>query len=389
MNDIVVKDILKQKLYQNIPLWYDEAYALGTMAVAACKDRADPVTRFQTIAALTAMHNKATYSHVGNGKTTPFSAAEQIAGLCAAIFEEDIAKSPSGFIRPNVPLAMDNCGMGGDLVVTANVSTLAGLIAASAGIPMCKHGSPANADDGRHGSSDFIELCGINPFMSRKQIEYAVEHYNFAYSEALDTNFKLIHLQTHRYAMVPHVNDLIGPITNPTHPSIMRRRVIGVNHLVHPKVVADAYRIMNQRGVTNMERVYVVRGKIDPSSSRGFDELSICIGGNDVYVLDGNDIVGYKLDASSFELPFATLASISPPVGMSKGEFSNRILHGEETGAARDMVLANAALLFMLANDDIMSPRKAYEVAYDTLTCGIVPDVVANVRALAPRKTAA
>ncbi len=385
MKDVVVKEILKQKLYQNIPLWYDEAYELGVMAVKACRKHARSKKRYQAVAVLSAMHNKATYNHVGDGKTTPLSAAEQIAGLCAAIFEEDIAKSPSGFIRPNVPLTMDNCGMGGDLVVTANVSTLAALIAASMGIPMCKHGSPANADGGRHGSSDFIELCGINPYMTRAQIEYAVEHYGFAYSEALDTNFKLIHLQTHRYAMVPHVNDLVGPITNPTHPSILRRRVIGVNHLVHPKVVADAYRIMNNKGVTKMEKVYVVRGKIKPSSNSGFDELSTCVGGNDIYLLNGDDVVKCDLDARSFGLPFASPASISPPNGMSKGEFSTRILHGEETGAARDMVLANAALLHMLSLDYFLSPETAYKEVRDMLDSGTVPNVVNNVRALAPR----
>lgn len=384
-----LKNVLKQKLYQNIPLGYDEAYELGAMAVEACKEGADPTLRFQTIAALSAMHNKATYSHVGDGVSTPKSAAEQIAGLCAAIFCEDIAKSPSGFIQPKVALAMDNCGMGGDLVVTSNVSTLAALIAASAGIVMCKHGSPANADAGRHGSSDFIELCGIDPFMTRDQIEYAVEHFGFAYSEALDTNFKLIHLQTHRYAMVPHVNDLVGPITNPTDPLIMRRRILGVNHLVHPQVVADAYRIMNAKGVTNMEKMFVVRGKIDPSSHRGFDELSTCVGGNDIFMLRNGKVTAVELTAESFGIPFARAADISPPTGMSKGEFSSKILYGEEAGAARDMVLANAALLFMLNSDNELSPHKAYEAARDTLASGLVPNVVTNVRQIAPQKAVA
>jgi anthranilate phosphoribosyltransferase len=387
--DAFFKRILKDRIYQNIPLGYDDAYELGALTVAACRDDADPALRFQTIAALTAMHNKATYAHAGDGKETPKSAADQIAGICAAVFMEDIAKSESGFIRPNTNFVMDNCGMGGDLVVTANVSTLAALIAARAGIPMCKHGSPANADAGRHGSSDFIELCGIDPFMTRKQIERSVEQNHFAYSEALDTRFKQIHLQTHLFARVPHMNDLIGPITNPADPKRMTRRVLGVNHLVSPQVVAEAYRIMNQKGVTNMERMFVVRGRIDQASVRGFDELSLCRGGNEVYLLEDNVVVPYMIGAETFELPFAQPHRITPPDGVSKGQFSNRILYGEETGPARDMVIANAALLFMLTRPGYMNHRGAFAEAKEILDSGTVPRVVEAVRDIAPLKKAA
>lgn len=335
------------------------------------------------------MHNQATYRHKGDGVSTPISAAEQIAGVCAAVFCEDIAKSKSGFIRPRVNFAMDNCGMGGDLVVTANVSTLAALIAAHAGIPMCKHGSPANADEGRHGSSDFIKLCGIKAEMSREQIEYAVENFNFAYSEALDTNFKLIHRQTHVFAKMPHMNDLIGPITNPVDPKIMSRRVLGVNHLVSPRLIAEAYLIMNRKGVTNMEKMFVVRGQVDSHSNRGFDELSICRGGNEICMINGNKIVDVQMSAESFGLPFAEQNQISPTPGISKGEFSNRILYGEETGPARDMVIANAALLFMLNAEDDKTPLSAYRAARETLDSGTVQQVVENVRLIAPVSEAA
>lgn len=367
-----IKHLLKEYAYQNIPLWYDQAYELASYALQG--SQGDKLAMWQSITALSALHNKATYAHVGNGRTTPHSAAEQIAGVCAAVFQEDIAKSEFGFAMPKVPLAMDNCGMGGDLVVTANVSTLAALIAATAGVPMCKHGSPANADKGRHGSSDFVALCGLNPFTSKEGVERSVERYKFGYTEALDTRFKLIHLHTHEVAKLPHMNDIIGPITNPVHSSILRRRIIGVNHLIAPRVVAEAYHILNSKGVTAMERVLVLRGRLSRENLRGMDEASICEGGTEVAELWGDEIIVRRLFAEDFGIKAVSPDSISPPEGVSKGEYSLRIMRGEERGAGCQMVLANTALLLSLVWED--SLPDLYRSAQGFLESGAVPALV-------------
>lgn len=370
-----IKRVLKHNAFQNVPLGYDEAYELGCAAVAACAEDADPMLRIQTVTALSALHTKATYQYRGDGVSTPESAAEQIAGICAAIFENDIAKSRFGFARPKVPYVMDNCGMGGDLITTANVSTIAALIAATAGINMCKHGSPGNTD--RVGSSDFVGLLGINPYMSRKSAEQAVERYHFGYTEALDTRFKHIHLQTHKHAGLPHMNDVIGPITNPIDPKLMTRRVIGVNHLIDPEVIAKAYQILNHKGVTDVQHLIAVRGYADPSHQNGMDEYSICHGGSKLAILEGEDLSVHRVGAEYFGLEAVSVEQIGPPKGMSKGDFSLGILDGSVTGAACEMVFANAALLFML--DQQLLPRKAYEAVCDTFSTGEVQRLIEQV----------
>jgi anthranilate phosphoribosyltransferase len=279
---------------------------------------------------------------------------------------------------------MDNSGMGGDLVVTANVSTISCFIAAAGGIYVCKHGSPANADKGRHGSSDFIELCGLEPKMSKAEVEVSVRDLFFGFTEALDTRFKRIHTQTHHFAKLPHMNDIIGPITNPVHPSLLRRRVIGVNHLVSPAVVAEAYKILNSKNVTQMERVVVVRGKVSSDSTRGMDEVSICEGGTEVAELSDGVIYTYHLQASDFGIVPVAEEDISPPSGLSKGAFSMKILHGEERGPALRMVLANAGLLFRL-HDESLSLDRAYRAAQDVFETGKVPDVIEGLRTIASR----
>ncbi len=373
-----IKHVLKEHAYRNIPLTYSESYELGLLAINSCKgDMSDAENLrylIQSIAALSALHTRATYkwkldSGAGDRNDLPNNAAEQIAGICAAVFEHDIGKSEFGFLEPKVPYVIDNCGMGGDLTVTANVSTISAFIAASLGIPVCKHGSPANADKGRHGSSDFINLCGINEFGTRTEVESMVENLGFGYTEALDTRFKVIHIQTHKIACIPHMNDLIGPITNPMSPQLLTRRVIGVNHLIDPVTVVEAYDIMSKRGVTKMEHVIAVRGYGDMNDSSGMDELSICAAGTAVAELKDGVVTEYHLQAEDFGIKPISSKDISPPDGMSKGEFSLRILRGEIVGPVVQMISANAALLVRLAHPQMALPD-CYNLARQALVSG-------------------
>lgn len=351
---VEIKHFLKDHAYQNIPLTFEEAYSLGLYVLEGCAG--NQLAQIQSIAILSALHTRSTYAWQWNeiaeryhGHRLPQNAAEQIAGICAAVFQKDIATSEFGFLQPNVPYAMDNCGMGGDLIVTANVSTIAAFIASASGIPMCKHGSPANADSGHHGSSDFVSLLGINTYATRHEVERCVETESFGYTEALDVRYKRIHLQTHKVAMLPHMNDVIGPITNPLSTRLMKRRVLGVNHLVSPRVVAEAYKILNERGVTNLEQGIFVRGFADNCRYGGMDEVSICESGTQIAELRNGTIHEYHLNALDFGLNPISSVAVSPPRGMSKGDFSLGILRGEIAGAPLEMVLANAALLFYLA----------------------------------------
>ncbi len=382
-----IKHFLKEHAYQNIPLSFVEARALGLYAIEGCLG--NQLAQIQSITALSALHTRATYGWQRNGvmhhsgHPLPANAAEQIAGICAAIFEKDIGASEFGFLQPQVPYAMDNCGMGGDIIVTANVSTIAALIAAAAGIWMCKHGSPANADKGRHGSSDFISLLGINAYATRNEVERCIEQECFGYTEALDVRYKRIHLQTHKVAMLPHMNDIIGPITNPLSAQIMTRRVLGVNHLISPHIAAEAYQILNEQGVTNLEHGLFVRGFSDLHRYEGMDEVSICEGGTQVAELRDGKIKDYYLNASDFGLETVSPSEISPPTGMSKGDLSVGILQREIDGPPLRMILANAALLFYLAG---RSPdlKKCYAMAEETYRDGGALKTANAVRKILP-----
>lgn len=399
---IDIKHILKSHAYLNIPLSYREAYDLGAFALKGCEsDEKGPLALqghaeniralVQSVSAMCALHPMATYAWEGNataaeehGHEFPRNAAEQIAGICAAIFELDLAKSQFGFLRPyGVKYVLDSCGMGGDLVRTANVSTLSCFIAAAGGIPICKHGSPGNAD--RHGSSDFVAMCGINTKPGTKEsLEACIAETNFGYAEAVDARFKLIHTQTHELAELPHMNDIIGPITHPADPRLMTRKIVGVNHLISPRLVLEAYQLLNERGITFVEHVLAVRGFVLPDRVAGVDELSICPGGSLVAEFKDGKISEYWLHAEDFGLKPVDVSLISPPQGMSKGDFSIAILKGEISGPPLDMVLANAALLFYLdgRSQDL---KECIEMAREIHANGLDYAKMCEVRERLPR----
>lgn len=388
---IDIKHILKDHAYQNVPLSYDEAYQLGVMTLESCSGTSNRTVQIQSIAALCALHNGATYRWRWNERDARIhrhelskSAAEQIAGICVAVFEHDIGKSRYGFLRPKVPYVIDNCGMGGDLTVTANVSTLAAFIVAAGGVTMCKHGSPANADEGRHGSSDFIELCGINVYATKEAIERCVEKLGFGYTEACDTGYKMIHLQTHKIALLPHMNDIIGPITNPVDPKLLTKRILGVNHLVPPRVVADAYEILNQKRITCLEHGLFVRGFADVSRYEGVDEVSLSAGGTQVVRLRDGATSEFFIGNEEFGVPPMSIEQMIPPNG-NKGEYSLEILYGKVTDARADIVLANAAVIFWL-DERVKTLKEGYEFAKEILFSGKAKKKMLAVREMLPLK---
>ncbi|MDP3953347.1 MAG: hypothetical protein Q8P99_00790 [bacterium] len=191
----------------------------------------------------------------------------------------------------------------------------------------------------------------------------------FGYTEALDVNYKRIHLQTHEVAKLAHMNDIIGPITNPLSPRILTRRVLGTNHLISPRIVAEAYRVLNERGVTDLQHGIFIRGFADSQHYEGMDELSVCEGGTQVAELREGVVNERHLTAYDFGIDPVPHAEISPPLGMSKGAFSLGILKREIAGAPVEMILANTALLFYLA-DKAQDLRECYAMAENVYESG-------------------
>lgn len=190
-------------------------------------------------------------------------------------------------------------------------------------------------------------------------------------------------IQTHQIAQLPHMNDIIGPITNPVNPKKVTRRVLGINHLIAPRIVAEAYKILNEKNITNLKHGLFVRGFADKSRYKGMDEISICHGGTQVAELKNGKIREYNLHANDFGLKAVPVGLIIPRG--NKGEFSLKILKGEISGPPLQMILANAAVLFYLAGKS-KSLKKCYKMAEEIHKSGKAYERMLAVRKMLPKK---
>ena len=64
--------------------------------------------------------------------------------------------------------ALDIVGTGGDMVGTVNISTMASIVAAAAGVGVMKHGS--RSASGKTGSAEMLEVLGIRLDLSPQRV---------------------------------------------------------------------------------------------------------------------------------------------------------------------------------------------------------------------------
>jgi anthranilate phosphoribosyltransferase len=254
--------------------------------------------------------------------------AEEIAGAARAM-----RAVATPFSCPDPHTAVDTCGTGGDGSGTVNVSTIAALVAAAAGIRVAKHGNRALSS--RSGSADVLEALGVRIDAPVAVVERCLEEVGIGFLFA-----PAFHAAT-RHAAGPRrelgtrtIFNLLGPLTNPAG---VKNQVVGVFAERWCEPVAAAL------GVLGARRAYVVHG------AGGLDEIA---------VRGPTTVAVWEEERGRVELGVLTPADFGlaeeDPAGLEGGDASEnaaiarRVLAGE-TGPVRAAVVMEAAVALRAA----------------------------------------
>ncbi|MFT6291145.1 MAG: anthranilate phosphoribosyltransferase [Ilumatobacter sp.] len=219
--------------------------------------------------------------------------------------------------------SVDVVGTGGDGSHSINVSTMAAIVAAGAGAPVCKHGNRSASS--KCGTADVLELLGVAIEQSPEGVAACVREagIGFCFAPAFHPAFRFAG-PPRREMGVPTAFNLIGPMANPGR---VRNQLIGVADPTFAPVMLGA---LERQGVTD---AWVVHGD-------GLDELTTT-GVSDVWSLHGGVVQQFQVDPGDYGFAPATADDLRGGEPAENAEAVRRVLAGE-MGPHRDVVILNA-----------------------------------------------
>ena len=289
------------KIVSKEDLTYEEAYTVMNEIMSG------ETTPTQNAAFLAALSTKS-----ARAETT-----DEIAG-CAAAMREKATRVEAG------DDLFEIVGTGGDNAHSFNISTTSALVAAAGGMRVAKHGNRAASS--KSGPADCLEALGVNidqsPDKCRELLDTAGMCFFFA--QKYHTSMKYVGAIRKELGFRTVFN-ILGPLTNPGHPSM---QLLGVydEYLVQPL----AQVLMN----LGVKRGMVVYGQDK------LDEISLSAPTTVCEFQDGW-MKNYVITPEQFGLKRCEKQDLVGGTPAENAAITKAILAGEK-GPKRDAVLMNA-----------------------------------------------
>jgi anthranilate phosphoribosyltransferase len=284
--------------------------------------------------------------------------AGELAGFASVLLEE--AVRPEIFRDESSPL-MELCGTGGDSAGLLNISTAAMFVVAGAGVRVVKHGNRAVSS--RCGSADVLEALGVALHLKRDRVHTVLEQAGCVFLLASDFHPAVAAVAPLRRALAARgqmtVFNLLGPLLNPAMPDFQLTGVYAPGLL---DLYAEALGLLGRRAA------WAVHGK-DATGEEGFDELSL-VGPSLVAAYRKGRVERLTIDPR--ELGWGKVESPQLLLGGDAVTNAARIaaiLSGAETGAARDMIVLNAAAALHVAGQAV-TLQEGIALAGESINCG-------------------
>lgn len=271
--------------------------------------------------------------------------ADELSGFAAVMRRraERVPTSPRGIV--------DTCGTGGDSLSTVNVSTLAAIVAAGAGVKVAKHGN--RSASGRCGSADVLEQLGVALAVSPAMAAEGLRRNGIAFLFAPAFHPALRHAAAARRSIgVRTVFNMLGPLCNPAGAT---RQLIGVFDASRLRIMAEAARDLG------VKRALVVNG------FDGMDEMTVTGPTRCVDLSEGRirwrEVI--PEDGGLRRHPLRALRGGGPEENARRAV---DVLSGRR-GAARDLVLLNAGAA-LLVGGAARTLREGVSAAAESLDTG-------------------
>ena len=266
----------------------------------------------------------------------------ETAALLAALHSrgetpDEVAGAASAFrhaARPFPAVAfplVDVVGTGGDGTGTINISTGAGIVAASMGISVAKHGNRAVSS--RTGAADVIAALGLPLDLSPQEaVEIlARDHFTFLFAQAYHPAMK--HVAPIRRALAtPTIFNVLGPLLNPAH---LTYQLMGVWDPAMLDMIAEAMVRLGRK------RALVVHGA-------GTDEIAVH-GTTMVREATPRGVTAYEITPEELGVHRWDLSDVLGGEPAENARLLREVFAGGGEPAHRDAIAVNAGGLLYLA----------------------------------------
>lgn len=231
---------------------------------------------------------------------------------------------PVEVIRQSIGDTVDLVGTGGDGFNTVNLSTMAAIVVAAAGVPVVKHGNRAASS--LSGGADTLEALGVRIDLEPDQVWQSLTEVGIGFCFAPLFHPSYQHVSAARRDIgVPTVFNLLGPLTNPAWP---RAGLIGC-------AFADLAEVMAGVFAARRSSVLVVHG------DDGLDELTTTTTST-IWRVQAGTVDKLTFDPAGFGFGRAGIDQLRGGDAQTNAAEARAVLAGAK-GPIRDAVVLNAA----------------------------------------------
>ena len=220
--------------------------------------------------------------------------------------------------------AVDIVGSGGDPVGVINVSSIASMVVAAAGVPVIKHGNRAASS--KSGANDVLAALGIGISHDPGRVARIFAEIGVTYINALVFHPGFKNAGPVRTELgIPTVFNVLGQLCNPARPEATS---LGMSNAAR---IPLAVGLFQQRGATAL----VFRGE------DGIDKITTT-GHSKVVEVTRGSVTEHDFDPREVGFSYSSIDDIRGGTPDENAAQARRVLAGEK-GAPRDIIVLNSA----------------------------------------------